>query len=90
MAKKKASTPARKAAQKASKAKTRMTTTPQPDPREDWGRKPIALQLRGSPSWKGWVERLAKHCQMSVSALVSFALLQIARQQAFDEKPPER
>lgn len=60
--------------------------TRSPDP----NRKPVAITIKGDPAWREWVEELAKHCRMSVSGVVDYALVQVAKQQGFAKKPPER
>ena len=56
----------------------------------DASRKPIALNIKGDPSWREWVERAADHSRMSVSAYIDFALAKTAKSEGFPEKPPER
>ena len=57
-----------------------------PDP----SRLPVALNIKGDPAWRGWVERAATHSRMSVSAYIDFALARTARSEGFPEKPPKR
>jgi hypothetical protein len=60
------------------------------------GVRPIAIQVRGWPEWKGWVERLAAHASrklgvpVSLNALVSLGLVHYAKSIGFKENPPER
>lgn len=60
------------------------------DPRDDWERKPLVLQVRGSPEWKAWLDRAAKFSRMSVSVFIDQAAARAAREAGFDEPPPER
>jgi len=53
-------------------------------------RKPVAVTIKGSPDWREWIEEAAKHCRMSVSGLVDYAVTQFVKQQGFPRKPPER
>ena len=52
--------------------------------------KPPALDIEGSPAWRGWVERAAAHSRMGVSAYVDFATARTAKAEGFPEEPPER
>jgi hypothetical protein len=68
-----------------------------PEPSEEpRGIRPIAIQVRGWPEWKVWVERLAAHASrklgvpVSLNALVGLALAQYAKSLGFKEPPPER
>jgi hypothetical protein len=60
------------------------------------GVRPIAIQVRGWPEWKGWVDRLAEHTSqklglpVSLNALVGLALAHYAKSLGFKEPPPER
>lgn len=60
------------------------------DPRDDWERKPLALQVRGSPEWKAWLDRAAKFSRMSVATFIDQAAAKAAREAGFEEPPPER
>jgi hypothetical protein len=53
-------------------------------------RKPVALNIKGDPAWRDWVERAAAHSRMSVSAYIDVALAKLAKQEGFEPKPPER
>lgn len=53
-------------------------------------RKPVALNIKGDPLWREWVERAAAHSRMGVSAYIDFALARAAKAEGFTEKPPER
>ena len=57
---------------------------------DEWERKPLVLQMRGSAEWKAWVERLAKFDRGSVADVTDRALAAYARLVGFTEKPPER
>ncbi len=61
---------------------------PEPSP-ERWAKQPLAVQVRGRPEWKEWVESLAKSERQSVAALVDRALANLAKEAGF-RKPPER
>lgn len=60
------------------------------------GVRPIAIQIRGWPEWKEWVERFASHVSgklgvpVSLNALVGLALAHYAKSMGFKEPPPER
>lgn len=60
--------------------------TKPPDP----NRKPVALNIKGDPAWREWVEEGAIHCRMSVSALIDVALAKYLKTEGFVRKPPER
>jgi hypothetical protein len=57
---------------------------------EPTGRRPVALTVKGSEEWRAWLDRAARHCRLSTSALVDLAVTQYARAQGFEEAPPER
>jgi uncharacterized protein (DUF1778 family) len=59
-------------------------------PRDDWDRKPLALQVRGSVEWKAWLERAAEFSRMTVANFVDHAAAKAARDAGFDEPPPKR
>jgi hypothetical protein len=78
-------------------ARKRSETPDSPEPSEEpKGARPIAIQVRGWPEWKGWVERLAAHASrklgvpVSLNALVGLALAHYAKSLGFKEPPPER
>jgi hypothetical protein len=78
-------------------ARKRREAPGEPEPLEEArGVRPIAIQVRGWPEWKGWVERLAAHASrklgvpVSLNALVGLALAQYAKSLGFKEPPPER
>lgn len=50
---------------------------------------PLAVQVRGTPQWKEWVEELAEFARMPVSGIVDTALAQFAIILGF-RPPPKR
>jgi hypothetical protein len=62
-------------------------TPPKPD---DWNRKPLAVQIRGSVEWKAWLDRGAKACGLKIPSLVTAAVTEFLKRHGFDEAPPER
>jgi len=47
---------------------------------EEWkGGKPFALQMRGDPAWKKWVEGLAQFDRSTVADVTDRALLALRR-----------
>jgi hypothetical protein len=54
------------------------------------GASPIAITIRGSLEWRGWVERGADHCRTDVAKLVDVALIRYLREQGFTDPPPKR
>lgn len=57
---------------------------------DQWSRKPLALQVRGSAEWKGWVEELAGYDRTTAADLVDRALTRYAREIGYGKEPPER
>jgi hypothetical protein len=57
--------------------------------REGWRRKPPALQMRGEPEWKKWLEELAAYDRSSAADVVDRALAHYARTIGF-RPPPGR
>lgn len=53
-------------------------------------RKPIAVNIKGHPLWKEWLERLAKHARVPVATVVDQGVILFAKTVKFEEKPPER
>jgi hypothetical protein len=50
---------------------------------------PLAVQVRGTPEWKQWVEDLAEANRQQVSGLVDTALARLAKEIGFRD-PPKR
>jgi predicted transcriptional regulator len=50
----------------------------------------IAVTLRGSPEWKTWLEKLARHSRLDVAKVIDRALIDFAEKEGFDEEAPER
>ena len=50
---------------------------------------PPAVQVRGTPEWKEWVEELAEFLRLPVSGLVDTSLARTARENGFRD-PPKR
>jgi hypothetical protein len=48
------------------------------------------LHLRATQEWRDWLDGLASHYHMTVSALIDFALTKIAREGGYKDKPPKR
>ena len=66
------------------------TTRREPDPEpEKWLRQPFAVQVRGTPEWKEWVEELAEYNRQKVAGLVDTALARLAKEIGFRD-PPKR
>jgi hypothetical protein len=61
-----------------------------PQARDDWNRKPLALQIRGSLEWKRWVEKAAEFNRSTVANFVDQAIARAARESGFTEPPPRR
>jgi hypothetical protein len=61
-----------------------------PQPRDDWNRKPLALQIRGSLEWKRWVEEAAEFNRSTVAHFVDQAIAKAARESGFPKLPPKR
>ncbi len=59
-------------------------------PLPDDDRRPTVLTVKGTPEWKEWLAKLAKHCRMKTAVVVDLALIDFAKKQGFDEPPPER
>ena len=56
---------------------------------DKWKGQPLAVQVRGTPAWKAWVEGLAKANRQDVSGLVDQALARLAKEMGYPD-PPER
>jgi hypothetical protein len=50
----------------------------------------VALNIKGDPAWREWVEEGAAHCRTNVSALIDVALAKYLKAEGFTKKPPER
>jgi predicted transcriptional regulator len=48
------------------------------------------VSIKGTPAWKGWLDKLAAHCRMSKSVLIDVALTEYACKINFKIKPPCR
>jgi hypothetical protein len=59
---------------------------PTPDPKA----RHANLHLRATQEWRDWLDGLASHYHMTVSALIDFALTKIAREGGYKDKPPKR
>lgn len=57
---------------------------------DEWKRKPIVIQLRGTPEYKAWAERLAEHDRTTVADSTDRALALYAKHIGFTEPPPRR
>jgi hypothetical protein len=53
-------------------------------------KKPTVVAIKGNPAWKEWLDRAARHCRLSTSTLIDLAVTRYAREQGFEEPPPER
>jgi hypothetical protein len=60
------------------------------DPREDWERKPLSLQIRGSEEWKAALTRVAEFDGLPVAVMVDRAIRQYARGIGFPGELPPR
>jgi hypothetical protein len=52
--------------------------------------KPTAITVKGSPEWREWVNRGAKHCRTEVAKVVDAALVDYFKARGFTEEAPER
>jgi hypothetical protein len=52
--------------------------------------KPTAITVKGSPEWREWVNRGAKHCRTEVAKVVDAALVDYFKARGFAEEAPER
>lgn len=50
----------------------------------------LAIQIRGAPEWKAWVEEMAAFDRLSVAAMTDRALSRYAEMIGFKEPPPKR
>lgn len=57
---------------------------------EEWKQKPIIMQMRGTPDFKGWLERLAEFDRTTVADIADRAIVRYAREIGFKEDPPKR
>jgi hypothetical protein len=65
--------------------------TPKPTPgTEEWKKKPLIVNLRGSEEFKEWIQGLAAFDRQSVSGVVERALVRYGRAIGFKTEPPER
>jgi len=49
----------------------------------------MVVGMRGSPEWKGWLDRLADHCRLNKVDVIDLALVDYAQKMGF-EAPPKR
>jgi hypothetical protein len=49
---------------------------------------PIAITIRGSSDWKGWLEEFAARMRTKPTAVIDLALAKLAHQEGFREPPP--
>lgn len=59
-------------------------------PMEEWGRKPLVLQIRGTPEWKSWLDEAAEFNRTTVANLVDQAIARFVRESGFTKPPPRR
>jgi hypothetical protein len=52
--------------------------------------KPTAVTVKGSPEWREWVNRGAKHCRTEVAKVIDAALVDYFKARGFTEEAPER
>ena len=57
---------------------------------DEWKRKPIVIQLRGTEEFKAWAERLADADRTTVADVTDRALALYAKHIGFAEPPPRR
>ena len=62
--------------------KTKTSVTPE--------RRMLAVTMKGSEEWKGWLEEAAKHCRISVSSLIDLSVTEYVKARGFKKEPPER
>jgi hypothetical protein len=53
-------------------------------------RKRVLAAFKGSEEFAAWLERFVAHKRLPVSILIEHALIAFAKQEGFDEAPPER
>jgi hypothetical protein len=65
-------------------AKNKTPSAARPAPRR------TVLTIKGTEEWKDWLERLSKYLRTPTSTIVDHALLKYAKDQGFNEAPPDR
>lgn len=48
------------------------------------------LVVRGSPEWREWVKRLAKHNRLTAADIIDQGLIDLAKKTGFKEAAPQR
>lgn len=71
------------------KTKAKPKTQPKASPPAPKGA-PIAVTVRGSEEWKGWVERGTEHCRLDTAKVIDAALIEFFRSRGFTEEAPKR
>ena len=72
----------------AAMAKAKKKPGPKPDPQRV---RSAVTNIRSSPAWKAWLERLADFNRSpSLAELVDDAVVMLARELKFPEAPPKR
>jgi hypothetical protein len=67
-------------------AKRRTAKAPAPPARK--GTQPNAITIRGSQSWKTWLDEFAAHMRSRPAAIIDLALAKLAEQERFTSPPP--
>jgi hypothetical protein len=76
--------------EKRSFAPARTPGKPVPPPARGVGAKPTAVTVKGSPEWREWVNRGARHCRTEVAKVIDAALVDYFKARGFTEEAPER
>ena len=61
-----------------------------PDQARSWPGKPLAIQVRGSPEWKRWLEELAEFDRSNLADICDRSIAAYARAIGFPKPPPPR
>lgn len=53
-------------------------------------RRSVAVTIKGNEEWKEWLEQVADHCRVTVSAFLDSAAAEYAKTRGFTKEPPKR
>jgi hypothetical protein len=73
---------------KSSKAKAAEPSPPLPPPAPAKGTTGNILSIRGTPEWRGWLERFASKRRVTPTALLDLAVAELAQRDGFETPPP--
>jgi hypothetical protein len=73
---------------KSGKAKAPDPSPPEPMPAPTKGAKNNILSIRGTPEWRGWLERFASKSRVTPTALLDLAVAEKAQRDGFEPPPP--